>query len=101
MDTPDTSPTPIERIGATVRRPAGPGTAAVHALLRHLEAVGFPGSPRVVGDGYDADRRQVPTYLEGASRVDGSPAPLGSGLAGAGGGVDAPPPDPLARAIRV
>jgi hypothetical protein len=67
MDTPDTSPTPVVRIGSTVGRPAGPGAPAVHALLRHLEAVGFSGSPRVVGDGYDADGRQVLTYLEGAS----------------------------------
>jgi hypothetical protein len=67
MDSPDTSPTPIVRIGETLRRPAGPGTPAVHALLRHLESMGFTGSPRVVGDGYDREGRQVLTYVEGAS----------------------------------
>jgi len=36
----------------------------VHALLRHLERVGFPGSPRVVGDGYDDQGREVLTYIE-------------------------------------
>ncbi|GIH73865.1 hypothetical protein Plo01_02940 [Planobispora longispora] len=30
-------------------RPAGPWTPAAHALLHHLERVGFTGSPRVVG----------------------------------------------------
>jgi hypothetical protein len=65
MDIPE--PTPIVWIGDTVRRPVRPGTPAVHALLRYLEAVGFPGSPRVVGDGYDEDGRQVLTYVEGVS----------------------------------
>jgi aminoglycoside phosphotransferase (APT) family kinase protein len=32
-----------------VRRPAGPWTPAVHALLRHFEQVGFDGAPRVLG----------------------------------------------------
>ena len=35
------------RHGDTILRPAGPWTPAVHALLRHLEEVGFPASPRV------------------------------------------------------
>ena len=37
----------------------------MHALLRHLEQVGFPASPRVVGGGYDDQGREVLTYLEG------------------------------------
>ena len=44
----------VVRIGDTVRRPAGPWSPNVHALLRHLE--GFPGVPRVVAepaDGYE------------------------------------------------
>ena len=36
----------VVRIGDTVRRPAGPWTPAVHALLGHLHATGFPGAPR-------------------------------------------------------
>jgi hypothetical protein len=51
------------RVGDTVRRRAGPWTPAVHALLRHLEAVGFDGSPRVLG--IDAQGREVLAYIEG------------------------------------
>lgn len=47
--------TAVVRIGDTVRRPVGPWTPAVHDLLNHLAAVGFPGSPRVLGID-DADR---------------------------------------------
>lgn len=35
----------VVRVGDTVRRPAGPWTQAVHALLAHLHAVGFHGAP--------------------------------------------------------
>jgi aminoglycoside phosphotransferase (APT) family kinase protein len=38
--------TEVERRGDTVRRSAGEWTPAVHALLAHLETVGFTGSPR-------------------------------------------------------
>ncbi len=51
------------RVGDTVRRRAGPWTPAVHALLRHLEAVGFEGSPRVIG--IDEHGREVLAYIEG------------------------------------
>jgi hypothetical protein len=34
----------VVRVGDTVRRPAGPHTPAVHALLSHLHAVGFAGA---------------------------------------------------------
>ena len=44
------------RVGDTVRRPAGPWTPAVDALLRHLEDVGFPGAPRALG----RDRHVLP-----------------------------------------
>lgn len=37
----------------------------MHALLRHLEQAGFAGSPRVVGDGYDDQGREVLTFIEG------------------------------------
>jgi 8-oxo-dGTP diphosphatase len=51
------------RIGATVRRPTGPWTPAVHALLEHLDEAGVPGVPRVLG--YDERGREVLTYLPG------------------------------------
>ncbi len=53
----------VVRIGRTVRRPMRPHTPAVHALLRHLEAAGFDGAPRVLG--IDAKNREVLTYLPG------------------------------------
>jgi len=31
----------VVRVGDTVRRPVGPRTPAVHALLRHFERVGW------------------------------------------------------------
>jgi Ser/Thr protein kinase RdoA (MazF antagonist) len=46
-----------------VRRPAGPWTPAVHALLDHLDAVGFDAAPRALGT--DADGREVVTYAAG------------------------------------
>jgi aminoglycoside phosphotransferase (APT) family kinase protein len=58
-------PTATIRHGNTVLRPAGSWTPTVHAFLRHLEQVGFPGSPRVVGDGYDEQGREVLTWIEG------------------------------------
>jgi hypothetical protein len=53
----------VWRVGDTVRRAVGPQTPAVHALLRHLEAVGFEGAPRVLG--FDEEGREVLTYVEG------------------------------------
>ncbi|MGH3320188.1 MAG: hypothetical protein ACRDN9_08410 [Streptosporangiaceae bacterium] len=61
-------PSTAIRYGDTVRRPAGPWTPTVHALLRHLEHVGFQGCPRVVGDGYDDQGREVLTYVDGEIR---------------------------------
>lgn len=55
--------TPVVRIGATVRRATGPWTTAVHALLRHLAAVGFTAAPQVLG--MDEQGREVLTYLAG------------------------------------
>jgi Phosphotransferase enzyme family len=53
----------VVRVGRTVRRPVRPHTPAVHALLRHLEAVGFDGAPRLLG--IDGRNREVLTYLPG------------------------------------
>jgi aminoglycoside phosphotransferase (APT) family kinase protein len=51
------------RIGNTVHRPVRPWTPAVHAVLRHLEAAGFEGAPRVLG--FDERGREVLTRLPG------------------------------------
>ena len=51
------------RVGDTVRRPAGPWTPAVHALLDHLEAAAFAAAPRALGS--DAEGREVVTYVAG------------------------------------
>ncbi len=55
----------VVRIGDTVH----PWTPAVHALLRHLEDVGFPAAPRVLG--IDDEGREVLTYLAGESGPQG------------------------------
>jgi hypothetical protein len=53
----------VVRIGDTVRRPAGPWTPAVHALLGHLHAAGFPGAPQPLG--LDEHGREVLTFIPG------------------------------------
>jgi len=53
----------IVRIDDTVRRPTGPWTPGVHALLNHLAAAGFDGAPRVRG--IDEHWREVLDYIEG------------------------------------
>jgi Ser/Thr protein kinase RdoA (MazF antagonist) len=54
----------IVRVGDTVRRPAGPWTDAVDALLAHLRAVGFTGAPEPLGR--DSQGRQVLEFVPGA-----------------------------------
>jgi GNAT superfamily N-acetyltransferase len=56
---------PISRQGDIVYKAAGPWTPAVHALLRHLEAAGFTGAPRLVGTGIAPDGREMLTFVEG------------------------------------
>lgn len=53
----------VVRVGATVRRPAGRWTPAVHALLEHLRSVGFPGAPRPLG--LDERGREVLEFVPG------------------------------------
>lgn len=53
----------VVRVGDTVRRPGGPWTPAVHALLAHLHEVGFPGAPRPLG--IDEQGREVLTFAPG------------------------------------
>src|SRR5579859_7679207 len=40
-------------------------TPTVHALLRHLETVGFDGAPRVVGSRFDPAGRETLTFIQG------------------------------------
>jgi hypothetical protein len=53
----------VVRAGDTVRRPAGPWTPAVHALLSHLHGSGFRGAPRPLG--LDEQGREVLTFIPG------------------------------------
>ena len=53
----------VARVGGTVRRPAGPWTPAVHALLTYLHDVGFRGAPRPLG--IDERGREVLTFVPG------------------------------------
>jgi Phosphotransferase enzyme family len=54
---------PVVIDGDVVRRPAGPWTPAVHALLDHLERAGYAGSPRAVSAGAE----DVVTCIPGES----------------------------------
>ena len=63
----------VVRRGDAVHRPARPWTASVHAVLRHLEAVGFDGAPRVLG--FDERGREVLSYLPGETVGERSPWP--------------------------
>ncbi|HZI97956.1 MAG TPA: phosphotransferase [Actinomycetales bacterium] len=55
----------VVRVGDTVRRPLRPTSAATHALLRHLEHVGFSGAPRWLG--VDDRGREVLSYVPGSA----------------------------------
>jgi RimJ/RimL family protein N-acetyltransferase len=57
---------PVVRIGDTVCRESS--GSAVHALLAHLERVGFPYSPRLLG--IDEEGREVLTCIDGLSGRD-------------------------------
>jgi hypothetical protein len=61
----------VVRVGDTVRRPLGPHSPLVHALLLHLESAGFDGAPRFLG--IDAAGREVLSYVDG--EVAGRPRP--------------------------
>ncbi|HEY1572835.1 MAG TPA: phosphotransferase [Pseudonocardiaceae bacterium] len=66
----------VVRVGSTVRKPAGPFTDAVDALLRYLTDVGCPGVPRSFDR--DDEGRQVLEYVPGtmADQRDLTPAEL-------------------------
>jgi hypothetical protein len=61
----------VVRVGDTVRRPVGPHSPLVHALLAHLESAGFAGAPRFLG--IDGAGREVLSYIDG--EVAGRPRP--------------------------
>jgi hypothetical protein len=61
----------VVRVGDTVRRPLGPHSPLVHALLAHLESAGFEGAPRFLG--IDGAGREVLSYVHG--EVAGRPRP--------------------------
>lgn len=54
----------IYRVGNTVRRPLAPHRTARHALLAHLAAVGFTGSPRVLPA---VDAGEVLSWIAGSA----------------------------------
>lgn len=62
----------VHRVGNTVRRPLRPTAAGTHALLRHLEHIGFDGAPRVLG--IDDAGREVLTYVPGDAVTAPPPA---------------------------
>jgi hypothetical protein len=53
----------VVRVGDTVRKPTGPQTPAIEALLSHLNAGGFAGAPRTLGR--DERGRHVLEYIPG------------------------------------
>jgi aminoglycoside phosphotransferase (APT) family kinase protein len=53
----------VVRVGGTVRRPVGPHSAFTHALLAHLEQVGFSDAPRFLG--IDNQGREMLSYIDG------------------------------------
>ena len=61
------------RVGDTVRRPAGPWTPSVHALLAHLAGKGFAAAPRPLG--FDDQGREVLTFLDGETIGSRTPRP--------------------------
>lgn len=61
----------VVRIGDTVRRPAGPWTPTVHALLRHVRERGFELGPEPAG--LDEQGREVLSYIPGQTVGDSIP----------------------------
>jgi hypothetical protein len=57
------NPGAVVRVGETVRRPSGPHTASVHAVLSYLRSVGFDGAPEPLG--IDERGREVLSFVPG------------------------------------
>ncbi|MGE0057305.1 MAG: phosphotransferase, partial [Dehalococcoidia bacterium] len=64
-------PTSVWRQGDMILREARPWSRTVHALLRHLESVGFDAAPRIVGTGFDDSGREALTFIEGETMAKG------------------------------
>ncbi|MEV5963365.1 phosphotransferase [Kribbella sp. NPDC051952] len=62
----------VVRVGDTVRRPLRASSAATHALLEHLDRVGFTGAPTLLG--IDPQGREVLSYLRGETVTAPYPA---------------------------
>ncbi|MFI7064639.1 phosphotransferase [Kribbella sp. NPDC050124] len=62
----------VVRVGDTVRRPLRASSTATHALLEHLESVGFTGAPTFLG--VDSQQREVLSYLPGETVTQPYPA---------------------------
>ncbi|GAA0608694.1 phosphotransferase [Kribbella sandramycini] len=62
----------VVRVRDTVRRPIRASSPSVHAVLRHLESVGFEGAPRFLD--VDAQGREVLSYLPGETVTPPYPA---------------------------
>jgi hypothetical protein len=56
----------VFRVGDAVVRPVAPCREATHALLDHLEAAGFDGSPRVLAAGPSSE---MLTYMDGQAAL--------------------------------
>ena len=65
----------VVRVGDTVRRPLGEHSPTVHAVLRHLESVGFDGAPRLHGT--DEKGREIVSFIEGEVAARPWPAWVG------------------------
>ena len=64
----------VVRVGDTVRRQTGHWTPAVHALLAHLQSVGFADGPTVLG--IDGQGREILPFVVGeAGNFDPGPLP--------------------------
>lgn len=64
--------THVTRVGQTVRRPARPFTATIQAYLAHVRSRGFTECPEPLG--YDAQGREVLSYVAGDVPVEPLPA---------------------------
>lgn len=59
-------PSAVFRRGDMLIKEAGAATNTIHALLRHLEQVGFDAAPKVWGTGFDEQGRETLSFIEGA-----------------------------------
>jgi hypothetical protein len=64
--------THVVRVGQTVRRPVRPFTATVQAYLAHVRSRGFTDCPEPLG--YDAQGREILSYVAGDVPVEPLPA---------------------------